>query len=97
MDVNGEIFISSRRTLRFLWARSAAFGAADIGTGAIANVQADIVQLLSCRTTVAVALGQIGKPLRAIAGIVLSQNSVSRAHVRGDARSSNHCRNSPLP
>src|SRR5258707_14926223 len=85
MDVNGEIFISSRRTLRFLWARSAAFGAADIGMGTIANVQADIVQLLSCRTTVAVALGLIGKSLGAIAGVVLSQSTVARAHVRRDA------------
>ena len=47
-DVNGEIFISSSCALRFLGACSAAFGAADIGMGTIANVQADIVQLLSC-------------------------------------------------
>ena len=85
MDVNGEMFISSSCALRFLGACSAAFGAADIGMGTIANVQADIVQLLSCRTTVAVALRQIGKSLRAIAGVVFSQSTVSRAHVRRDA------------
>src|SRR5437899_3201108 len=55
------------------------------GMGTIANVQADIVQLLSCRTTVAVALGLIGKSLGAIAGVVLSQSIVARAHVRRDA------------
>jgi hypothetical protein len=44
--------------------------------GSIANVQADVVQLLSGRTTVAVTLGLISKSLRAIAGIVLqSQGS----------------------
>src|SRR5438045_8751759 len=52
--------------------------------GTIANVQADVVQLLSGRTTVAVALGQKDKPLRAVAGIVLSQSIVSGAHVRRD-------------
>jgi hypothetical protein len=76
MDVNGEIFISSAGALHFLGASSAAFGAADIGMGTIANVQANVVQLLSGRTTVPVALGQIDKSLRAIAGIVLSQGAV---------------------
>jgi len=38
--------------------------------GTIANLQADVVQLLSGRATVAVALGQKGKPLRAIAGLL---------------------------
>src|SRR5262249_22925673 len=49
------------------------------------------------RTTVAVALRQIGKSLGAIAGIVLSPSTVSRAHVGVMPRSSNHCRNSPFP
>ncbi len=72
MNVNGEIFISSIGALCFLGAGSAAFGAADIGMGMIANVQPHIVQLLSCRTTVAVAFGQISKLLWAITGIVFS-------------------------
>src|SRR5690242_6624915 len=53
--------------------------------GAIANVQADIVQLLACRTTITVVLGQVGKSLRAVAGIVLSQRAVSCAHIGRDA------------
>src|SRR5215475_7856998 len=53
--------------------------------GTIANVQADVVQLLSSRTTVAVAFGQIGKSLRAITGIALSASTVSRAPIRRDA------------
>lgn len=67
------------------WAGSAALGAADIGIGAIANVQTDIVQVLACRTTVAVAIGQVDESLRAVAGIVLSQRVVSRAHIGRDA------------
>src|SRR5215467_7446547 len=85
MDVNGEIFIASSRALRFLRAGSTAFRATDIGMSTIANVQADVVQLLSGWTAVAVTLGLIGKSLRAIAGIVLSQSTVSRPHVRRDA------------
>ena len=85
MDVDGEIFISPTRALRFLGACSATFGAADVGMGSIANVQPNLVQLLSGRTTVAVALGQIGKSLRAITRIVLSQSTVSGAHIRRDA------------
>ena len=49
MDVNGEVLISAIGTLRFLRAGSAAFRAADIGMGTIANVQSDIVQLLAGR------------------------------------------------
>jgi hypothetical protein len=85
MYVDGQIFISPTCAVRFLRAGSTTFGAADISMGAIANVQPDIVQLRSRRTTVAVALRQIGKSLRAIAGIVFSQSTVSRAHVRRDA------------
>jgi hypothetical protein len=85
VDVNGEIFVSSTRALRFLWAGSTTLGTADIGMGTIANVQPDVVQLLSCRTTVAVALRQKGKSLWAIAGIVLSKGAVSGTHIRCDA------------
>src|SRR5450432_1367885 len=65
--------------------------------GTIANVQADVVQLLSGRTTVAVARGQKGKPLRAIAGIVLSQSTVSRAHVGCDAPIRQPLQELPVP
>jgi hypothetical protein len=54
---NGQIFVASCRALCFLRAGAAAFGAADISMGTIANVQTDIVQMLARRTTVAVALG----------------------------------------
>src|SRR5437868_6218935 len=53
--------------------------------GAVANVQANIVQLLACGTTVAVALRQISKSFGAIPGIVLSQGAVSGTHIRRDA------------
>src|SRR6202043_352180 len=52
--------------------------------GSIANVEPHVVQLLSCRTTVGVALGLISKSLRAIAGIVLSQSTVAGSHVGSD-------------
>src|SRR5690348_13345763 len=51
----------------------------------ISPSRAFVVQLLSCRATVTVARGHIGKSLRTIAGIVLSQSTVSRAHIRRDA------------
>ena len=38
MDVDGEIFISPTRALRFLSACSATFGAADVGMRSVANV-----------------------------------------------------------
>ena len=81
MNVNSQIFITSTGALCFLGACSAPFGAADIGMGTIANVQADVVQLLAGRTTVAVAVGQIGKSFWAIAGIVLSPRTVSGPHI----------------
>src|SRR5205814_185475 len=52
---------------------------------------------LSGRTTVTVALGQKGKPLGAIAGIVLSQSIVSRAHVRRDAAIRQPLQELPVP
>src|SRR5450432_4441161 len=53
--------------------------------GSIANVEPHVVQLLSCRTTVGIALGLISKSLRAIAGIVLSQSTVAGSHIGCDA------------
>src|ERR1039457_1556923 len=53
--------------------------------GSIANVEPHVVQLLSCRTTVGVALGLISKSLRAIAGIILSQSTVAGSHIGRDA------------
>ena len=59
MDVNDEILVASSRALCFLRTCSAAFRAADVSMGSIANIQADVVQLLSGRTTVALTLGLI--------------------------------------
>src|SRR5262249_15897232 len=85
MDVDGEIFISPTRALRFLGACSATFGAADVGMCSNANVQPTVVQLLCGRTTVAVALGKKGKSPRAITRIFLSKSTVSGAQKRRDA------------
>src|SRR5215472_4406920 len=72
MDVDSEILVTSSRALGFLRACSTLLGTADVGMGAIANIQPHVVKLFSCRTTVAVALRQIGKSLRAITRILLS-------------------------
>src|ERR1035437_2531326 len=65
--------------------------------GSIANVEPHIVQLLSCRTTVGVALGLISKSLRAIAGIVLSQSTVASAHVGSDVPIRQPLQKLPVP
>ena len=64
--------------------------------GTIASVQPHVVQLLSRRTTVAIALGQIDESLGTIAGIVLSQSTVPRAHIRRNAAIQQALRNSPF-
>src|SRR5438477_12801812 len=85
MHMNGEIFISPAGALSFLKASPATFGAADVSVSPIANIQPNVVELFPSRAAIAVALGQIGKSLRTVTGIVLSQSTVSCAHVRRDA------------
>src|ERR1700722_9497482 len=65
--------------------------------GSIANVEPHVVQLLSCGTTVGIALGLIGKSLRAIAGIVLSQSTVAGSHIRSDASICQPLQELPVP
>src|SRR5689334_21042107 len=65
--------------------------------GTIADVQTDVVQLLWGRTTITVAFRQVDKSLRAIAGVVLSQRAVSRAHVRRDAAIQQPLQKLPVP
>jgi hypothetical protein len=45
--VNGEIFTSTTRALLFFGAWSATFGTADVGVSAIADIQANVVELLT--------------------------------------------------
>jgi hypothetical protein len=97
MQMNGEIFISPTGALSFLQASPATFGAADVSVSTIANIQPNVVKLFPSRAAIAVALGQIGKSFRTVTGIVLS-SALSRVRIYGVMpRSSNHCRNSPLP
>src|SRR5579864_3570628 len=84
IHVDSQIFISSTRAFCFLRAGSTTFGATDIGMSTIAGVQSDIVQLLSRRTTIAVALRLIGKSLRSVEGAVLALRTLSWPHVSSD-------------
>src|SRR5215831_8346584 len=85
MHRNGKILISATRALRFWCAASTAFRAAQVGVSTIASLQPHVVPLLSCRTTVAIALGQREESLGSLARMVLSQSLVPRAPIRRDA------------
>ena len=88
MHVNGEILISPTGALRFLRTCPTTLAAADIGVGAVANIQPDIVELLPSRTEIAVAFGEIGKSLGTVEWVVLAKSTVPRAHIRGSRRES---------
>jgi len=85
MHVNGEIFVSPTRAVCFLGARTATFGTADVGVRTIADIQPNVVELLTRRATIAIAFRLIGEALGTIERALLAPCAVPCAHVRSDA------------
>src|SRR5262245_23896524 len=84
IHVDSKILIASTCAWCFLRARPATFGAANVSVSTIANIQANVVELFSRRTAIAVAFWLISKTLRSVEGAVLALSALSRPHVRND-------------
>src|ERR1700732_4701461 len=97
IHMNGEILISPTGALRLLRTCPTTFAAADIGVSAVANIQADIVELFPSRTAIAVAFGLIGEPLGTVERAVLSVDTVAGSHIRSDAPIRQPLQELPVP
>ena len=76
MDMDGEILVLARGALRLLRARTATLAASDVGMSSIPDIQTDEVELLACRTAIAVAFGNIGETVGTVERVVLAESTV---------------------
>src|ERR1022692_2034056 len=97
IPVNGEILISPTGALRFLRTCPTTFAAAEVGVSAVANIQADIVELFSRRTAIAIAFGLIREPLGAVERAVLSADTVAGSHIGRNAPFRQPLQELPVP
>src|ERR1700737_806200 len=97
IHVNGEILISPTGGLAFLRTCPTTFAAADIGVSAVANIQADIVELFPRRTAIAIAVGLIREPLGTVERAVLSVDTVAGSHIGRDAPIRQPLQELPVP
>src|ERR1039457_4872754 len=97
IHMNGEILISPTGALRFLRTRPTTFAAPDIGVSAVANIQADIVELFPRRTAIAITFGLIREPLGTVERTVLSVDTVAGSHIGRDVPIRQPLQEHPVP
>src|SRR5258708_23373514 len=83
--------------LRSQRARPTTFAGPNIGIGAVAMTSAAVVEGLTCGTDIAIAFGQISKPLGTVERAVLSVNTVAGSHIMRDAPIRQPLQELPVP
>ena len=79
MDMDGEILVLARSALRLLRTGTTTLAASDVGMSSIPDIQTDEVELLACRTAIAVAFGNIGETVGTVERVVLAESTVPGA------------------